>query len=203
MITYYAAMGKYHLEPFDGGKRPVIVSAGREYGVTVPEYIVWNALLWNILDYDALKTDCLHKAQRFGIAMAQADFDQTLERLLLRGLVIQGQGFTGAAALHELLHDVCLVPVRLSFPRRIAGFFRLLADGYPVRIARHIFGPDKLSREEKQVLKSLLDAPQPVTQFLNPSDSGHPYLSDPSQQFLAAAANLYLKRMVVLERETF
>lgn len=70
MITYYAAMGKYRLEQFDGGSRPVVLIAGNEYGVTIPEYILWNALLWNILNYDALRTDCLQKARRFHIPMA-------------------------------------------------------------------------------------------------------------------------------------
>ena len=37
MITYYAAMGKYRLEQFDGGSRPVVLIAGNEYGVTIPE----------------------------------------------------------------------------------------------------------------------------------------------------------------------
>ena len=55
MITYYAAMGKYRLEQFDGESRPVVLIAGNEYGVTIPEYILWNALLWNILNYDACK----------------------------------------------------------------------------------------------------------------------------------------------------
>ena len=99
MITYYAAMGKYRLEQFDGGSRPVVLIAGNEYGVTIPEYILWNALLWNILNYDALRTDCLQKARRFHIPMAEADFDRILERLLFRGLIRKGQGFTGAAAL--------------------------------------------------------------------------------------------------------
>ena len=35
MVTYYAAMGKYRLEQFDGGSRPVILLAGKEYGVTI------------------------------------------------------------------------------------------------------------------------------------------------------------------------
>lgn len=114
MVTYYAAMGKYRLEQFDGGSRPVILLAGKEYGVTIPEYILWNALLWNILNYDALRTDCLQKARRFHIPMAEADFDRILERLLFRGLIRKGQGFTGAAALQELFREVCLIPIQLS-----------------------------------------------------------------------------------------
>ena len=185
MVTYYAAMGKYRLEQFDGGSRPVILLAGKEYGVTIPEYILWNALLWNILDYSALRADCLQKARRFHIPMAETDFDQTLERLLFRGLIRKGQGFTGAAALQELFHEVSLVPVRLSPWQKAKGFFRLLLDGYPLRVARHIFGPDRLSNEEKALLNTLLVCPA---------------LSFSPPQLLPAAANLYLKRIVVLER---
>ena len=187
MVTYYAAMGKYRLEQFDGGSRPVILLAGKEYGVTIPEYILWSALLWNILDYDALRADCLHKAQRFRIPMAETDFDRTLERLLLRGLIRKGQGFTGEAALQGLFHEVYLVPVRLSLWQKAAGFLRLLRDGYPLRIARHILGPDRLSSEERALFNTILD---------------HPPLFA-VQRFLPAAANLYLKRMVVLEREEY
>ena len=187
MVTYYAAMGKYRLEQFDGGSRPVILLVGKEYGVTIPEYILWNALLWNILDYDALRADCLHKAQRFRISMTEADFDRTLERLLLRGLIRKGQGFTGAAALQGLFYEVYLVPVRLSLWQKMVGFLRLLSDGYPLRIAWHIFGPDRLSGEERALFNTILD---------------HPPLFA-VQRFLPAAANLYLKRMVVLEGEEY
>lgn len=184
MVTYYAAMGKYRLEQFDGGSRPVILLAGKEYGVTIPEYLLWSALLWNILDYDALKVGCLHKAQQFRIPMTEEDFDRTLERLLFRGLIRKGQGFTGAAALQGLFHEVYLIPVRLSFWQKAAGFLGLLRDGYPLRIARHIFGPDRLSSEEKDLLNSI---------------SVCPSLFVTIPQILPAAANLYLKRMVVLE----
>ena len=175
MVTYYAAMWKYRLEQFDGGSRPVILIAGSEYGVTIPEYILWNALLWNILNYDALRTDCLQKARRFHIPMAEADFDRILERLLFRGLIRKGQGFTGAAALQEPL-------------QKMKGFLGLLLDGYPLRVARHILGLDRLSNEEKALLNTLLVCPA---------------LSFSPPQLLPAAANLYLKRMVVLEREEY
>ena len=188
MITYYAAMGKYRLEQFDGGSRPVVLIAGNEYGVTIPEYILWNALLWNILNYDALRTDCLQKARRFHIPMAEADFDRILERLLFRGLIRKGQGFTGAAALQELFREVCLVPIRLSPLQKMKGFLGLLLDGYPLRVARHILGLDRLSNEEKALLNTLLVCPA---------------LSFSPPQLLPAAANLYLKRMVVLEREEY
>lgn len=205
MVTYYAAMGKYRLEQFDVVNRPVVILTDKEYGVTVFEYILWNTLLWNILDYEALKASCLHRARQFRIAMSEADFDQTLDRLLLRGLIIQGQGFTGSAALHELLNGVYLVPVRFPFYRRVEGFFRLLLEGYSFRLTRHIFGPDRLSHEEKAILKALLAKPQPLTQFIGfegaADQVGLSPLSNQVQQALATAANLYLKRMVVFEHE--
>ena len=68
------------------------------------------------------------------------------------------------------------------------GFLGLLLDGYPLRVARHIFGPDRLSNEEKALLNTLLVCPA---------------LSFSPPQLLPAAANLYLKRMVVLEREEY
>lgn len=192
MVTYYAAMGKYQLEQIPGGNRPVVILAGQEYGVTVCEYLVWNALLWNILDYEALKAACLHNARQFHIALSDADFDQTLDRLLLRELVIQGQGFTGLSALYNLLDGVCLVPVRFSLFRRIAGFFQLLVEGYPFRLARHIFGPDRLSSEEKAILKTLpADGVARQIRF-------SPF-SDRTQLILAAVTGLYLKRMVIFE----
>jgi len=188
-------MGKYQLEQIPGGNRPVIILASQEYGVTVHEYLVWNTLLWNILDYEALKAGCLYRAQQFHIAMSELDFDQTLDRLLFRRLVIQGQGFTGSAALYHLLNGVYLAPVRLSLFRRIAGFFRLLIEGYPFHLARHIFGPDRLSNEEKAVLKTL-----PVDGVAG--QIGFVPFSDQTQQILAAVANLYLKRMVIFERRS-
>jgi len=122
------------------------------------------------------------------IPMAEADFDRILERLLFRGLIRKGQGFTGAAALQELFREVCLIPIQLSHLQKMKGFLGLLLEGYPLRVARHIFGPDRLSNEEKALLNTLLVCPA---------------LSFSPPQLLPAAANLYLKRMVVLEREEY
>ena len=96
----------------------------------------------------------------------------------------RGRALPGQPHCRGLFHEVYLVPVRLSFWQKATGFLGLLRDGYPLRIARHIFGPDRLSGEEKDLLNSI-------------SVSLSLFVTIP--QVLPAAANLYLKRMVVLE----
>ena len=45
MITYYAAMGKYRLEQFDGGGRPGVFFCRKEEGGPPPGENFWEAPL--------------------------------------------------------------------------------------------------------------------------------------------------------------
>lgn len=203
MVTYYVALGRYVLKQFDdGSRRPVIYLSGRELYVTVSEYILWNALLWNIQNYDALKADCLHKAQQFGVELSEAGFEQTLNRLLLRGLVRKGQGFTAVAALFELLVGTDVIAVRLSAFQKALGFLRLLWRGYPLRTAIRILKPDRMEPSETEIWRSLSHRKISARKLLGSADlpTGCPVpLSSTAQEHLAAIANLYLKRKVILD----
>lgn len=230
MVTYYAALGRYELEKLRGGaQRPVLFKAGQEFGVTVKEYIVWNAVLWNILDYKALRADCLRKAAQYGVGMNEEDFDGTLGRLVNRGLVACGQGYTGAAALYALLEDVFPSPVQLSPVRKLLGFLMLLLRGYPFSVARHILDTEELDDNEQRVWKLICRQEMSTAEVIRCVDLGvrdvstsakvvagiykdgvdyknvgsHAQLSPRMYGVLAAVANLYLKRMVILENTIY
>ena len=103
MVTYYAAMGRYRLDRLEGDVRfPVLMLGGQEYHVSVAEFMVWSSLLWNILNRDALQAESARAAAVFDCSMDEELFERTLSRLLFRGLVVSGEGETGAEALQDL-----------------------------------------------------------------------------------------------------
>ena len=55
MITFYAAVGIFETGTEAGARRPVLLRAGRKYDVTLPEFVLWSSLLWNIYHYDEIK----------------------------------------------------------------------------------------------------------------------------------------------------
>ena len=203
MVTYYAAMGRYRLERLEGDVRhPVLMLGGQEYYVSVAEFMVWSSLLWNILNRDALQAESARAAAVFDCSMDEELFERTLSRLLFRGLVVSGEGETGAEALQDLIMKTRLVPIRMRFFRKLRVFLAMLRNGHSFISAMLVFDRDRLSADEASVW-ALLDgdamtAAEVVFCAGQTPESNNAAPTD-AQHVMAVLANLYLKRMVVLE----
>ena len=203
MVTYYAAMGRYRLERLEGDVRhPVLMLGGQEYHVSVAEFMVWSSLLWNILNRDALQAESARAAAVFDCSMDEELFERTLSRLLFRGLVVSGEGETGAEALQDLIMKTRLVPIRMRFFRKLQVFLAMLRNGQSFFSAMLVFDRDRLSVDEASIW-ALLDgdamtAAEVVFYAGQTPDSNNAAPTD-VQHVMAVLANLYLKRMVVLE----
>jgi len=203
LVTYYAAMGRYRLERLEGDVRhPVLMLGGQEYHVSVAEFMVWSSLLWNILNRDALQAESARAAAVFDCSMDEELFERTLSRLLFRGLVVSGEGETGAEALQDLIMKTRLVPIRMRFFRKLQVFLAMLRNGQSFFSAMLVFDRDRLSVDEASIW-ALLDgdamtAAEVVFYAGQTPDSNNAAPTD-VQHVMAVLANLYLKRMVVLE----
>lgn len=203
MVTYYAAMGRYRLERLEGDVRfPVLMLGGQEYHVSVAEFMVWSSLLWNILNRDALQAESERAAAVFDCSMDEELFERTLSRLLFRGLVVSGEGETGAEALQDLIMKTRLVPIRMRFFRKLQVFLAMLRNGHPFFSAMLVFDRDRLSADEASVWELLdgdaMTAAEVVFCAGQTPESNNAAPTD-AQHVMAVLANLYLKRMVVLE----
>ena len=140
MITFYAAIGIFETGTEAGAKRPVLLRAGRKYDVTLPEFVLWSSLLWNIYHYDEIKAVYGKKIAEAQVKDAPP-FDEVLEQMTRRGLVGTGTGYTGIEALYELLSGMFLVPVHTSALERLRGFLYLtFVRRMPLRITGRLFG---------------------------------------------------------------
>jgi len=203
LVTYYAAMGRYRLERLEGDvMHPVLMLGGQEYHVSVAEFMVWSSLLWNILNRDALQAESARAAAVFDCSMDEELFERTLSRLLFRGLVVSGEGETGAEALQDLIMKTRLVPIRMRFFRKLQVFLAMLRNGQSFFSAMLVFDRDRLSVDEASIW-ALLDgdamtAAEVVFYAGQTPESNNAAPTD-VQHVMAVLANLYLKRMVVLE----
>ena len=55
MMTFYAAIGTYRIRTENGHKVPYIQKLGKLYPISIPEFVIWSTLLWEVMTYDELK----------------------------------------------------------------------------------------------------------------------------------------------------
>ena len=86
MIRLYTAVGTFK---FNKHGLPTIVCADREYGLTSMELVLWSCLSFRILTYDELQKEFYEKERELHV-LSEEEFDQYLNRLLQRKLVVCG-----------------------------------------------------------------------------------------------------------------
>lgn len=154
MMKFYTAVGQYHIVSDRRGRRyPVVIRDQKEFCLSIEEMIVWSSSLWRIHTYDELERIFYRKESEAHI-LGDADFDAYLSRLENRGLIVSGHGITGEEALYNLLTRLHVVPLKTSFPCKVAAFIRLCTIGkFPVSIAKKIFRRPAMTESEKRILK--------------------------------------------------
>lgn len=227
MLTLYAAIGYARMtRDASGREEPVILKAGQEYGVCWQEFLIWCALIWNIQSYDELKAEFEAKEAATGLD-SDYGFDHYLERLTSRGLIASGTGYTGAAALYELLGGLFLRPVGETGWQRICNAVRLLLAGKLsfAGVIERIRGP-KLKETQRAAWRLIRQQELSTAELIQCVDTGVQKLksgpdivkaiydgkeidyknvrlfarfSDLKGTILEAVANLYLQQQVYFE----
>jgi hypothetical protein len=228
MITFYTAVGS-----FEGGtmicgtRRPVLLKAGRKHDVTLPQFVLWSSLLWNIYHYDEIKAIYEKKMTETQIK-GSPPFDETLKDMVGRGLIAVGRGYSGVEALYELLATLFLVPVHTPLREKLCGFFYLFfIRRLPLRIAARLFGKPPLTPLERiawalitqhtmstaelircaELEVSDVSTGAKIVESIYNSGDGvdyanvdvHSRFSDKRTVVIDTVANLYLKRQILFE----
>lgn len=126
MMTFYAAAGSYQLKEENNRKMPYIQRLGRLHPISVPEFVVWCSLLWEVMTYDEVKEEYYREMRAVG--MDAPDFDEILKMLVKRKLLVQGVGYTGMDALYSMLSDTYVVPTRMTESRRFIQACKLYSQ---------------------------------------------------------------------------
>lgn len=225
MITFYAAIGCYRVKTEDGKKSVYIQKLGKYHPISIPEFAIWSCLLWEVMTYDELKkayTDVMcHQLS------PAPDFDQMLNMLVKRRLVISGVGYTGVDALYRMLADAFVVPYRIAPPRKAWCILRLLVKvKLPIADVLTAAKARKLTGTEHKVLSLIEQTPLSTAELIrcfdrnitdvstaekviagiytdNTSTQKHianeEFHSSNTNPVLEAVSNLYLGRQVILE----
>ena len=225
MMTFYAAVGSYRIKNQNGRKVPYIQKLGKLHLVSIPEFMIWSTLLWEVMTYDELKRqyeDMVH-----GLDAKLPAFDEMLNLLIKRKLVVKGLGYTGRDALFNMLSDAFVIPYCMTAPKKTWMVLRLWLKGKLgiLDIPRLLHAGDA-SEDEDRVIRLVeqtplstaeiircferevydVSSPEKVIAGIYPDEesdqariANEEKLSEHTGAVLQAVANLYLNRKIILE----
>ncbi len=129
MMRLYTAIGTLKFQKNPKGKpMPVILNHNQEYGLSEHELILWSCLAFQILQIHELKAAYEYRLRNANAKEAMP-FSHYLNRLILRGLIAEGEGLTGVDALYRLLGTLHILPVSNPFPVRLFTCIQLRLEG--------------------------------------------------------------------------
>ena len=225
MMTFYSAIGSYRIKNQNGRKVPCIQRLGKLHPISIPEFVIWSTLLWEVLTYDELKG--FYDSQMRMLEGEKPDFDQLLDLLVKRKLVSKGLGYTGRDALYNMLSDAFVVPYHISTGRKTWQLLKMLSKG-TLQLVDILLGTKKrtLTEDENRVLELVEQTPLSTAEIIRcferniidvssaekvingiygTEDSDQRHISN--EQFhsvytnpvLEAISSLYLNRQILLE----
>lgn len=223
MMTFYAAVGSYRIKTEDGHKVPYIQKLGKLHPISIPEFVIWSTLLWEVMTYDELEK---FYQQQIGELKGKAPaFDELLNMLVKRKLIVRGIGYTGRDALYNMLSDAFVIPFRISGGRKMLNLLRLWCGGKISLLDAHKLMKTRNSTDaEDRVIALVEQTPLSTSEIIrcferNITDvsttekviagvypdstqdtiANEEFMSAHSGQVLEAISNLYLNREVILE----
>ena len=219
MKMLYTANGRYIRCCTEEGSRPVIIVCEKEYEVDVQEFIVWSILNWRILREEEIgsyyekmvnNTNAIHRS-----------WQDCVQRLLVRGLIVVGTGDTEYDALYDLLACRFIIPIGAAWPLRILSFSKLtFLEGISWKITRRLFHIDARSSCEKKVIRLARQTPLSCAEMdIHRLKDGYDVLDKLyddndlncdnfaqavreyhcSREVITAVANLYLRQQIMID----
>lgn len=228
MKELYTAVGIFKLK--NQGKNnvyPTVILSGNECRLDVQEMMIWSALNWRITDEKQLYTYYSEQEKKSGVVFSRS-YTDTLNRLIVRGLVASGRGENGEEALYDLISGLYIIPLYQSPFIRIISFLRMVfIFKLPYEKAKVLFERDKKNKNERRVMKLAFSAPMSTAEIVKCIDKNIDFIlnEDDVMEFLyddkfttseniaesvrglssvrtvlTAVSNLYLRRQILFER---
>ena len=159
MKMLYTANGRYIRCCTEEGIRPIIIVGEKEYEVDVQEFMLWSILNWRILREEEIGNYYEKMASNFNVTIRRS-WQDCVQRLLVRGLIVVGTGDTEYDALYDLLDCRFIIPIGAAWPLRILSFLKLtFSEGISWKITRRLFHIDARSTCEKKVIRLARQTP--------------------------------------------
>lgn len=228
MKMLYTAVGIFKLK--NQGKNnvyPTVILSGNECRLDVQEMMIWSALNWRITDDKKLYKYYSEQEKKSGVVFSRS-YTDTLNRLIVRGLVASGRGENGEEALYDLISGLYIIPLYQSPLIRIISFLRMVfIFKLPYEKAKVLFERDKKNKNERRIMKLAFSAPMSTAEIVKCIDKNIDFIlnEDDVMEFLyddkfttseniaesvrglssvrtvlTAVSNLYLRRQILFER---
>ena len=228
MKELYTAVGIFKLK--NQGKNnvyPTVILSGNECRLDVQEMMIWSALNWRITDDKKLYTYYSEQEKKSGVVFSRS-YTDTLNRLIVRGLVASGRGENGEEALYDLISGLYIIPLYQSPLIRIISFLRMVfIFKLPYEKAKVLFERDKKNKNERRIMKLAFSAPMSTAEIVKCIDKNIDFIlnEDDVVEFLyddkfttseniaesvrglssvrtvlTGVSNLYLRRQILFER---
>jgi len=223
MVTYYMALGRLTNSFMNGGIH-IVEHQNKQYELSIPDFIIWTSLNWNIYNYEELKNVFKSRCEEKEFK-PDFEFDYYLQSLELRGLIKTGKGCTAITALYSLMLDLYIRPINCNLFGRIIVFIGVLLKGKPFEKAKLAFEKNRFNSDEERIVwditnKTYLSVSETICCIKNniteiDEDSliekvyGEKYdyktigpyaqMQDERYSVLTAIVNLYLRKMLVFE----
>lgn len=228
MTKYYTAVGRFMNPSTAYGKlNPTVLVGGVECLLDHQELLVWSCLMWRFLKYEEIGKYYENKTSEFGYTNERS-WQDCLNRLMVRGLVVCGSGETDYNALYDLLSPLCIIPLTGNIPARFFTYMKMTMIHHTPRAdAKALLRRDKKTKKEKHLLKltgqTMLTVGELVCcvdkgiRNLDSADSVMDLIYDNTeltsdnigatvkyalccQDVTTAVANLYLRQQLILDR---
>ena len=148
MVEYFVTKGKLVVR----NGAPLVVSDGEEKALSQVEFILWTSLHWNVLNKESLKTEFDRRMKKYGM-YGEMSFEQTLNRLNTRGLIVSKSDYLAVDALYNLVKDLYVVPLgTVNAFKKAMMFGVMLINGAPFDKCREAMDGFNLSCLEKQIV---------------------------------------------------
>ncbi len=173
MLTLYTAVGNLTIRKGSNQKQyPVILLNQREYALVPQELVLWTSLAFQILTRQELEKLYTTELTKQKIS-DDLSFEHFLRRLLLRGLITEGNGLTGVDALYGLLGTLYIEPVKNTRSIRLFTCIQQFIDGGMKMsdIGKHLKAPAN-SKLEELILKLTHMLPLSVAELLGYMELG-------------------------------
>lgn len=173
MTKYYTAIGKF-IHPSEGQRNlnPSVVVGNNECLLDPQELIIWASLSWRFLKLEEIGKYYEKEASVLGYTNDRS-WQDCLNRLIVRGLVVCGSGETDYDALYDLLSPLFIIPLTGNVAARVFTYAKLtLLHRIPAADVKPLIKRDKKTQKEKHMMKLVQQAPLTVGELVRCVDKG-------------------------------
>lgn len=173
MTKYYTAIGKFiHPSEGQGNLNPSVVVGRNEYLLDPQELIIWASLSWRFLKLEEIGKYYENETKEFGYTNDRS-WQDCINRLMVRGLVVSGSGETDYDALYDLLNPLYIIPLTGNVTARFLTYMKLtMIHHTPKKDVKVLLQRDKKSKKEQQIMRLTRQALLTVGELVRCVDKG-------------------------------